>query len=121
DLGEPAPGEPDPEAVDGLKRVEAAAFEPFAPAELLEHLRRHPWVGARGEVVDEAFDGAADADEGQRLSGLVLDEVQIGIFLAYLVQDRLGELRGLGPGDRLEAVELRPGDLLPGGARHGAA
>lgn len=74
-----------------------------------------------GEVVDEAFDGAADADERQRLPGLVLDQVQIGIFLANLVQDRLSELGGLGPGDRLETVELRPGDVLPGRAGHGAA
>ncbi|CAM5696446.1 hypothetical protein SCALM49S_06508 [Streptomyces californicus] len=78
-------------------------------------------MGAGGEVADEALDGAADADQGQRFTGLVLDQVQIGVLPADLEEDRVGEFRRLGPGDLLEAVEVGAGDVLPGRAGHGAA
>ncbi len=114
DLGQPPPGESDAHAVDRLERVEAAAVEALAAAELLEDARRYgrPALGGL-QVLDEDLDGTPDADQGHRLARLVQNQGQLGVLAADLPQDLLGERGRLGHGDRRELPYFQARYVVP--------
>lgn len=118
DLGEAAPGEPDAEPVDRLERVEAAAVQALAAAELLEDLGVHAGAALGGlQVLHEDLDGAPDADQRHGLARVVEEDGQLRVLVPDLLKDLLGEHRRLGHRERRELAHLEPGDVPPGRAR----
>lgn len=116
DFGEATPREPHAEPVDGLERVQAAALQHLAAAELLEDLQLAPVrpVFLHHEVTHEVLQRLADADQGHGLARFVDDERQAGVLLADLAQDGLGERGHLGHGQGGESACPRAGDVPPG-------
>ncbi len=95
-------------------------MQALAAAELLEDLQVVAGATLLGrQLLDEALQGAADADQRHRLARLVEDDGQAGVLGADLAQDVLGERGHLLHGERGELPYLPGRHVAPRGAEGG--